>query len=49
MLKIGMQVTYRDRSNRLRTGAIDKTSIRTGRKLYRVADRWFEKGALSRV
>lgn len=46
MLKIGTQVTYRDRSNRVRLGRIDRTSSRFGRKLYRVNDRWFEKNGL---
>lgn len=49
MLKIGTQVTYRDRSNRIRFGTIDKTSIRTGRKLYRVNDRWFGKSGITAV
>lgn len=48
MLKIGQQVTYRNRSNRMRTGTIDKTSTRTGQKLYRVADRWFARDGLTR-
>ncbi len=46
MLKIGTQVTYRDHTNRVRQGVIDRTSSRHGQKLYRVNDRWFERAAL---
>lgn len=50
MLKIGMQVTYRDRSNHKRYGTIDKVSEATGRKLYRVnGSKWFERTGLSKV
>lgn len=42
MLKIGTTVTYPGGK-----GTIDKTSTRTGQKLYRVADKWFTKDALS--
>jgi hypothetical protein len=46
MLKIGTLVTYSDHSNRPRQGVIDRTSSRSGQKLYRVNDRWFEKSGL---
>lgn len=50
MLKIGTQVTYRDRSNRVRWGTIDRTSSRHGQKLYRVnGSKWFERAGLSKV
>lgn len=49
MLKIGTEVTYRDRSNRIRYGTIDSTSAASGQKLYRVNDRWFEKDGLQVV
>lgn len=45
MLKIGMPV----RSDDGTVGTIEKTSIRTGVKLYRVCDRWFERGAIEAV
>ena len=44
MFKIGTTVRLPDGG----TGTIDRTSIRTGVKLYRVGDRWFEKGDLGR-
>lgn len=44
MLKLGTTVTYPGG-----TGTIDRTSTRTGRKLYRVRDMWFERDALERV
>lgn len=50
MLKIGTQVTYRDRSNHKRYGVIDKVSTATGQKLYRVNGlKWFEMTGLSKV
>lgn len=45
MLKIGTPVRLDDGE----TGIIEKTSIRTGVKLYRVCDRWMTKAALERV
>ncbi len=46
MLKIGALVTYRDRSNRIRQGLIDKTSSASGQMLFRVSDRWFTRDGL---
>lgn len=42
MIKIGVPVHYRDGANHLRTGAVDASSIASGRRLWRVSDRWFE-------
>jgi len=45
MLKIGMTVRTPDGV----TGLIDRTSTRTGEKLFRVADHWFPKAALEPI
>lgn len=45
MLKIGMTVRTPDGV----TGAIDRTSTRTGEKLCRVSDRWFPAGEIKAV
>lgn len=42
MIKIGVSVHYRDGANHLRTGVVDASSIASGRRLWRVSDRWFE-------
>ncbi|MBZ0161784.1 MAG: hypothetical protein K8H74_03635 [Notoacmeibacter sp.] len=42
MIKIGVPVRYRDGANHLRTGVVDASSIASGRRLWRVSDRWFE-------
>lgn len=47
MFKVGTSVTYRARSNRKKTGTIDKISTATGDRLYRVDDRWFLKDGLT--
>lgn len=44
MLKIGTPVRYEGGE-----GKIDRTSTRTGTKLYRVSNHWFPKEALERV
>ncbi len=44
MLKIGTSVSYGDGR-----GTISRTSTRTGRKLYRINDRWFERASLTLV
>jgi len=43
MLKIGMTVRTPDGV----TGAIDRTSTKTGVKLYRVNDKWMTKDGLT--
>lgn len=45
MLKIGNLV----RLDNGTVGTIERTSTRSGEKLYRIADRWFPKGALVAV
>lgn len=44
MIKIGTPVSYDGVK-----GIVDRTSTRTGVKLYRVNDRWFAKDGLSPV
>lgn len=45
MIKIGTAVSYREYGQTC-TGTVTRTSTRTGAKLYRVNDRWFERIAL---
>lgn len=49
MLKIGSDVIYRDRANRRRAGVVDSISAATGRRLFRVNDRWFIRDGLEAV
>lgn len=46
MIRIGTAVSHVE-NGRTITGIVSRTSIRTGAKLYRVNDRWFERAALS--
>lgn len=43
----GSTVTYTDHAGMTQMGAVDRTSISTGRKLYRVHDRWLVREVLS--
>lgn len=40
------RVTYVTADGRRATGSIDRTSLESGRKLYRVDDQWFVPEAL---
>lgn len=44
MIKIGTPVSYDGGQ-----GIVDRTSIKTGVKLYRVNDKWFAKDTLTPV
>lgn len=44
MIKIGTPVSYDGGK-----GIVDRTSIKTGVKLYRVSDRWFAKDGLTPI
>lgn len=46
-MKNGTLVEYRDSANRKRQGRVSRRSDRTGRRMYRVNDQWFERGDLT--